>query len=296
MDISRRDFLAAVTATAGTATFVSALPRQEPTFAGQMSIQGVIDLILRDLPTDPIPETVDTVKIGDTGQPVSGIAVTFLATSAVIEAAATQGANLIITHEPTFYNHLDETDWLKNNPVYDAKVSLIERHGVVVWRLHDHLHRAQQDDITHGVLRTLGWEEFASPEDNYLCNIPESSLTDLADFLKHRLGAQAVRMIGDPEMACTGIGVLMGAWGGRRQIEYLSRADVDVVICGEAREWETTEYARDANEHGMPKGLVVVGHALSEEPGMAWFSEWLRPRVPGVDVVHIPAGDPFRVV
>ena len=30
------------------------------------------------------------------------------------------------------------------------------------------------------------------------------------------------------------------------------------------------------------KGLIVIGHALSEEPGMVWLAEWLKPRLPRV--------------
>ena len=40
----------------------------------------------------------------------------FLASYAVIEQAITKGANFIIVHEPTFYNHRDETAWLMHAP------------------------------------------------------------------------------------------------------------------------------------------------------------------------------------
>jgi hypothetical protein len=34
----------------------------------------------------------------------------------VLQRAAARKANLIIAHEPTFYNHLDETAWLGDDP------------------------------------------------------------------------------------------------------------------------------------------------------------------------------------
>lgn len=305
MALSRRDFLLAMTAAtggtslsqaAGRTSLLSGSSGEHKAPPEQMSIREVIDTILKDLPTDAIPDTVDTVKAGDPSEIATGIATTFLATARVIEEAAARGANLVITHEPTFYNHYDETDWLKEDPVYHAKAALIERNGIVVWRLHDYVHRAVQDDITIGVLHRLGWESFASSNDNYLCTMPPISLADLAAFLKKRLGSLSVRIVGDPQMTCTQVGVLMGAWGGRRQIEMLSRPDVEVLVCGEVNEWETPEYTRDARALGIEKGLIVVGHAVSEEPGMLWMTEWIRSRVPALEVFHLPAGDPFEPI
>ena len=55
-------------------------------------------------------ETVDTFKAGDPDTPVTGIAVTMMATLDVLQRATAAGKNLVITHEPTFYNHLDKLD------------------------------------------------------------------------------------------------------------------------------------------------------------------------------------------
>jgi hypothetical protein len=52
-------------------------------------------------------ETVDTFKAGNPDTPVTGIAVTMMATLDVLQRAAAKGQNFVITHEPTFYNHLD---------------------------------------------------------------------------------------------------------------------------------------------------------------------------------------------
>jgi putative NIF3 family GTP cyclohydrolase 1 type 2 len=77
------------------------------------------------------------------------------------------------------------------------------------------------------------------------------------------------------------------------QYAALKSVGADVLICGEAREWEAYEYVRDAAAAGFRKGLIVLGHCASEEPGMEYLAEWLRPRLPGVPVRHVPAGDPF---
>jgi len=110
-----------------------------------LSIQNAIDTIIASVPGAPFPDTVDTVKLGDAAQDITGIVVTFLATCEVIEQAVQLGANLIITHEPTFYNHRDTTDWLSHHPSYQAKRRLIEESRIVIWRFHDYLHSLPPD-------------------------------------------------------------------------------------------------------------------------------------------------------
>lgn len=73
--------------------------------------------------------------------------------------------------------------------------------------------------------------------------------------------------------------------------------NVDVAIGGEDIEtdggFDSTEYARDAAALGMGKGFIVVGHLVSEEPGMDSCAEWLRTFLKDIPVEFIPAGEPF---
>ena len=268
---------------------MAGLHKQIPT------IQDVINLIMEEIPGAPWEPTVDTVKSGDVTQPVRAVLTTFLATQRTIDYAARHGVNLIITHEPTYYNHLDETSWLENNPVYQKKRRTLEDNGIVVWRFHDYWHAHDPDGIATGVLKRLGWEAYAQPDQPQICQIPPVPLGELSRFMKDRFGAEQIRVMGSAGMPCSRIGLLVGAVGGQLQIEMLS--EVDVLVVGEVREWETTEYVRDANWQGDKQvGLIVIGHALSEEPGMEWLAEWLKPRLPGIIVVHQESGDPFYFV
>jgi len=259
------------------------------------SIQNVIDTILAQIPEPLTEDTVDTLKAGDPSQSVSGIVTTFLASQAVLERAVKLGANLVITHEPTFYNHLDETDWLEDDPVFRQKRAFIEQNNLVVWRFHDNLHRHQPDPTTAGISQALGWQDyFEEGQDIY--KITAISLSALAQLIKNRLGIKALRMIGDPEMLCQSAGILVGAWGGRNHINFWRQTGVDVLIVGEIDEWETSEYTRDAVIQGRNRGLIITGHANSEEPGMAWLEDWLSPLFPQIPVHHVPVGDPFLFV
>lgn len=258
-----------------------------------MTIQEVIQTILAAVPNATTTETVDTVKAGDANWPVTGIVTTFLASQAVLQKAAALGANFVITHEPTFYNHLDNVDWLEDNPVYQAKRKFIEDNHLVIWRFHDNWHIHQPDGLLTGFVKEMGWEAYVNPDEPAVYQLPATSLRDLAQTIKDKLGIRTLRLIGDPMLTVRRAGVLVGAWGGSNQIPFWHHTDADVLIVGEIAEWETSEYARDAVTQGCLKGLIITGHANSEEPGMKYLAEWLRSRFPQIPIHHVPVNDPF---
>ena len=73
----------------------------------------------------------------------------------------------------------------------------------------------------------------------------------------------------------------------------LNHPETEVLLAGEASEWETVEYVRDAVAENRPKGLILLGHEVSEEPGMEQCAHDLRALFPGVRVDHILAGQPL---
>lgn len=261
-----------------------------------ITVQEVINRILLHIPGGVLPDTVDTLKSGDATKPVRGIVTTMFATVDVIRQAVERGADFIIVHEPAFYNHADETDWLEDDKVYRMKRRLIEDHGVAIWRFHDYWHRHDPDGILKGVLMQLDWEPYYNPESPAVLTLPRTTLGAVVRHVKDKLGIGSARVIGELGMPCARIGLMPGAWGGRRQLALLKQAEPDVLICGEVAEWETSEYIRDARALGMNRALVIPGHIPSEEPGMAWLAEWLRPKFPELAVHHVPAQNPFTIV
>ena len=290
---TRRDFLArgAVALTAAGALGTSVADAQAA--SGNLTVQQVIDRILSEVPPGPA-ETVDTVKVGDPAKPVKGIVTTFLASCEVIDRTVSLGANFIITHEPTFYNHLDQVDWLEKDDVYRHKLKLLQDNGIVVWRFHDGIHRLEPDGVITGVLEALGWKQHARPDDPRVCEIPPTSLPELATILRERLGTMRVLAVGDPRRRYRTVGLMVGASGGAAQMQFAQETGVEVLVVGELAEWETSEYVRDAAHAGLNRAALVVGHAASEEPGMKWLAEWMRPRFPGVNITHVPLRDAFR--
>jgi putative NIF3 family GTP cyclohydrolase 1 type 2 len=241
-------------------------------------------------------QTVDTFKAGNPDAEVKGIAVTMMATLDVLQRAATAGQNLIITHEPTFFNHQDKPDELEqkdNDPVLAAKRAFIEQHGLVIWRFHDHWHRMQRDGIETGMAHALGWEKFQDFSNQYLFAIPETDLEHLAAYLKDRMKIRIMRVVGDPKLKVKKVALVPGASGFAKETRALEISDVQVLITGEPREWETVEYVSDAVTEGKPKALIILGHIPSEQAGMEECVRWLKTFVSEVPIEFVPAREPF---
>jgi putative NIF3 family GTP cyclohydrolase 1 type 2 len=256
------------------------------------TVGAIIDLFLKEINGAPFPQTVDTLKSGSRDNEVTGIVTTMFATIPVIKKAIDAKANFIIAHEPTFYNHTDETDWLKDDKVYQYKAALLKDNNITVWRNHDYIHSHNPDGVMDGVAEKLGWKKYMMGADsNY--DIPQTTLKELIAHCKKSLGISNVRYIGNPSDKCSKVILAPGAAGGRNQIMAASMAKPDVLIVGELSEWETAEYVRDARAAGNHISLIVLGHADSEEPGSKYMADWLKKNIDGVKVLEIPAGNPF---
>ena len=261
-----------------------------------LTARGVISRIQAHVGVPWQAETVDTFKAGNPDEPVTGVAVTMMATMDVLERAAASGENLIITHEPTFYNHLDKLDVLpekEKDPVLAAKLAFIAEHHLVVWRFHDHWHRRTPDGIEAGMARALGWEKQQDPENQYLFAVPETTLESLASDLKKKLDIHVLRVIGDPHLKIKKVALVPGASGLQKETLALERNDVDALVTGEPREWETVEYVADAVTQSKHKALIILSHIPSEQAGMEECTRWLKTFVSEVPVEFVPAKDPF---
>ena len=261
----------------------------------RLTARQVIERIQKNVGVAWRSQTVDTFKAGNPDTPVTGIATTMMATYDVLRRAAAAGDNLVITHEPTFYGHQDETAALvkENDAVLAAKQALIEKYHLVVWRFHDHWHARTPDGIQTGMLRALGWGKLVNPSNSHLLVMPETTVAELASSIKERLGIHVIRVVGDPAMRVTKVALSpgYGAFPGARHM--LQRDDVEVLVIGEGVEWEIVEYADDAAAEGKHKALIILGHIPSEQAGMEDCAGWIRGFVPEVPVQFIATAEPF---
>lgn len=258
----------------------------------QVTVGQIMDAFIKQVPGGEKTNTVDTLKSGNREIVVTGVVTTMFATIDVIRKAISLGANFIIAHEPTFYNHPDDTKWLENDDVYQYKINLLKQHNIAVWRNHDYIHSVVPDGVLKGVVDELQWQKF---EDKTLPNLfdlnQKPKLSGLISELKSKLGIKMVRYIGDLNQPCQKVLFMEGSAGGKTQIGGTGKIKPDVLICGEISEWETAEYVRDARAKGNQLSLIVVGHIASEEAGSVYLADWLHKSFPQLKATHVPAGN-----
>jgi hypothetical protein len=234
---------------------------------------------------------------------VTGIVTSSLATIDVMRRAVKAGANLIVTAGPTFYSRADSPTPPAGrgrgaavpappDPVFNAKNEFIRANRLVVWRFSDHWRRRAANPFAEGLAEALGWSRYAGSGDPSRLTVPPVTVDALASRVKSRLDERGgVRVVGRPQTRVRTIGLLPGTRAIQEMVALLPQ--VDAVIAGEIREWESSEYARDVVHAGLGKALILVGRSLSEDAGMKVCAGWLRTIVPEAPVRWLPAGDPY---
>jgi putative NIF3 family GTP cyclohydrolase 1 type 2 len=265
-----------------------------------MNVREVTDIVLKQNGGKKFEKTCDQLMAGSWEEEVKGVATTFMATVDVIRAAIDQACNLIITHEPTWFTGMDKTEWVKDDSVYYRKKELIDKNKINIWRYHDHMHGGTSDQIYDGLLETLGWKPYLNKNlpHPHCYTIPPSNVRALAEFLKQKLGMEVVKILGNPDMKCQRVGILVGGGSlglGQEEMPAKLMHDerLEVIVCGEITEWTLPAYVRDAAALGLNKALIIAGHERSEEPGMKGFAGVLQPLLPGIPVKFIDSGEPF---
>ncbi len=280
METSRRMFVLGAAATVASAQ----------NGAGGLTAKDVIERIQKNVGIPWRDQTVDTIKSGTPATPVRGIATTMMATLDVVQRAAAAGKNMVITHEPTFYSHEDKTDTLKDDPTYQFKQAFLDKNQMVVFRFHDHWHAHRPDGIATGMVQALGWQKNTDPQNERQFLFDGITLAALAKQIEDKLKIRTMRVIGDPGLH---VRTVAGNWGYAGNLRPFTRPDLDVLIIGEAREWELVEYAADTVTSGKKKALIVLGHIPSEQAGMVYCASWLKTFISEVPIEFVGAAEPF---
>lgn len=307
---SRREF-ASLAASAAVAPF--AFGQTPAARAAAVTAKELFDCIAAQIGVTWKPDAVDGLKAGDPATVVTGVVTTAMASLAVLQQAVKAGANVVISSQPTFYAKADSrTPPVRRapgaagapppaaspepapppDPVFTAKNAFIDQHKLVVFRLNEHWRARQPDPLALGIAQAMGWTTFQVAGNPRRYDVPAVTVEALIRALEKNLGTRGgIRVVGEPATRVRRIGLLPGSTPIQAALEMLP--NVDAIVGGEVREWESVEYARDMVAAGGRKALILVGRIVSEEPGMQACAEWLKTLTPGVPIRHLAAGDPY---
>lgn len=236
--------------------------------------------------------TCDTLKAGDPNAEVTKVAVSMFATVDIVRQAKEWGAELLIVHEPTYYNHWDD----HSDDYFEVeKRRLIEQSGLTIYRFHDHPHCSDPDIITAGEIQYLGLDCAITPSDDpyptRLRLTNPMTPRQLAKHIEEKLGIAHVRIAGAADVPCASVSLMVGTPGGLET--ELLRPETEIILTGEICEWALGEHVRDAAQLGYRKAILVLGHIGSERDGMKYAAQILKERQPHLDVRYFECGEVY---
>ena len=232
--------------------------------------------------------TVDTVKSGDPDRPVKKAGVAWFPSRWDIQAAVRANCDLLIVHEPTFWEHsAAEKKWRDRGPGI-AKSKLLSESGLVILRVHDTWDNWPELGIRDSWAKFLGLtrrhREGTQLRWTAVYEIPETTLRDFARHVAGRtrsLGEPTVQVLGSPEMKVShpaiGVGCVVPD---QEMVEF--GADVLVVCFDGASYWQHRERLAE-----MGVGIITVEHGTSEMPGLMSLRDHLATRFPEVEFTWI---------
>jgi len=264
-----------------------------------------VNAYLRSLETVDEP-SVDRVIIGDPDTVVSKIGTCWMPYWNTCKKAVSQGINLLIAHEPTFYTHWDldlEKDRLKAakcladyTRLREEKSKWIKDAGLVIIRCHDVLDKIKGFGVPFALGRALGFQDSDIIRSQTYYNVyqtPKKSAIEIARDIAGKLqlqGQPGVAFYGRDDYQVSSVGVGTGCFCDPTEYGLL-KPDMFIAINDSIRTWVQTTYAQDA---GQP--LLVIDHGTAEDPGMQALNAHLRKVFADKEFIHFGPGCSFKWV
>jgi putative NIF3 family GTP cyclohydrolase 1 type 2 len=256
----------------------------------------------------------DGVLAGSPEIEVTGVITSFAATMEVLRRAVSSGNNTVVCREPPFYSHGEiaptayrsgpepSKELLAKDAVYIAKSEYIRSNKLVVMRFRDNWDARKIDGQLAGLTKALGWDSSHLPTiapknsyrpgNNYF-QIPTAPLGTVVRHIQTSLHARSIRVLGDQAAPIRKVALLPGYILIPDLQAAYAHGPIDLVVAGEAVEWEGVEYLQDMIAAKRTKAAILLGSEVSEEPGSGEMAAWLKTFLK-IPVEWIPAGEPFH--
>lgn len=297
--LERREFLARMSSTLGNLSLASGVglatlnavanEQTAPAKSSQSPTTNEIrEYLLKNSPWVNVGKTVDTVKCGDPDRPVKKAGVAWFPSIWDIRAAIGLGCDLLVVHEPAFWEHTpQEQRWRSRGPGI-AKSRALAESGLVILRAHDTWDNWPEIGIRDSWAKHLGFSnrlrEGTSLRWTAVYEIPETTLQGFAQQVADRvrpLGEDSVQVIGDREQKvcrpAIGVGCVVPD---QEMVEFGGDA---LVMCYDgASYWNSRERLAE-----MGVGIVTVEHGTSEMSGLMSLRDHLAQQFPAVEFVWI---------
>jgi len=239
--------------------------------------------------------TCDGFKYGDPQTEIEGIAVGWISTLSALREAVDSGCNMFITHEPTFYSHMEDDKSVFDYPNAKEKVRFLDETGLVVYRCHDVWDVFPEIGIVDSWAEGLGLEGKPLKTQKYYAvyEIGPIKVIDLAKRIGKRvkeLGQDTVQVVGDMEKSVSRLAIGTGAITNVRTMFDMG-ADVILATDDGISFWRDGAWALDLD---LP--LLVVNHETAEIWGVRNMADYFKKTSPQLKVKSVAMSCMYRTI
>jgi putative NIF3 family GTP cyclohydrolase 1 type 2 len=230
---------------------------------------------------------------GDPEGDVTGIAVTWLATNAVLCEAAASGLNFVISHEGAFYPHFVGSK--SEDDHHKRKRALMRDRGITLMRCHDTWDRMPEFGIPDAWADFLGFPSEPRRLESFykVCRVDGLTVYEVATKILEKtkvLGQSSVNVVGDMDKKVSRLAVGTGAI---TRLPDMYEMGADVILATDDGT-HTTYCGLWALDLGIP--VLTVSHATAELPGMMRLADYIRREFPGIEARYLSCGFPSKSV
>lgn len=234
------------------------------------------------------------LQVGRYGQDISTICLAVDATTPVIDFAARQGADLLVTHHPLLFGGLKK---IHDRDYMGRRVIELIRNDIACYAMHTNFDVLGMADAAADLLRLKDREvlEVTFVDDvskegiGRIGKLPEHMrLDEFAVYVKKAFGLEQICVYGNLADTVVTCAILPGS--GREEIDLAAAKGADVMVTG------------DVNHHAgidaVEKGIAVIdaGHYGVEKIFVPYMEDYLHRKLPELEILTAPEDEPCRRV
>jgi putative NIF3 family GTP cyclohydrolase 1 type 2 len=257
-----------------------------------MTVQELFDHFMTGATWVDRQRTPDAIEAGDPGQCVRRVGVGWTACTQNLRAAAADGCDLFVSHEPSFCEYWEPQAGYRTSAWGRRRTDILARHGMALMALHDAWDIWPTYGIRDSWMQCLGLNRplafraytYAGKTRNgeglSLHAIPPCTLDEFARRVAVAVRpyrAAGVWVMGDGAAPVAKVAVGVGCWIPTFEMLELG-ADALVVVFDRAFQTVTRQPLLD-----LGAGLVVLEHGTVEMPGMRNLAGYLGRTFPEIE-------------
>ena len=260
-----------------------------------MKCREILDLLEKEYPIECAEEWDNPgLLLGDENVAVDKIMVALDAVDSVIEQAARENVQLLVTHHPLIFSSVRQ---INNRSVNGRRILKLAQKGIACYAMHTNFDirgMAQINEEQLGlkecsVLFQTGEKDGKEEGIGRVGRLSEKmTLAELSEHVKASFQISGVLCYGKADLLVERAAVSSGS--GKSMVKSACKAGAQVLITGDI-DYHT---AIDAMEDGL--AIIDAGHYGTEYIFIEYMTKKLRKLCPSCEIIPAKQEEPFRIV